>query len=125
MNATARLRRRTQTAARTAVKALRYRTLSGQVAVLVDAGVLVQCSEFLRRLGVDEDAIRSLRSWFGRYAAKAWRAEAATEPRRSWILIDGHWMHVAVYAPNSSALSSAVASYKRLVALNLSYELVA
>ncbi|MBT2430557.1 hypothetical protein J7F02_34545 [Streptomyces sp. ISL-112] len=116
---------RTHQAARTTTKALNYRCLSGDIAVAVEGGRLIQCSEFLRRLGIGEDLIRSLRSWFGRYAAKAWRAGTMTEPRRVWTLIDGRWTHVAVYAPSSFALPAAVASYKRMAGLALSYELVA
>jgi len=123
MLATAKIRRRTQAAARTALKALRYRAISGDIAVLVDTGRLIQGSEFLRRLGIDEDTVRSLRSWFGRYAAKAWRAVTATEPRKIWALIDGHWTHVGVYEPNSFAFPAAVASYKRMAKLDLAYEL--
>jgi hypothetical protein len=125
MLATAKLRRRTKAAARTAVKALRYRCISGIVAVLVDGGQLIQGSEFLRRLGIEEDLIRSLRSWFGRYAAKAWRAATDSEPRKVWTLIDGHWAHVAVYEPDSFAFPAAVTSYKRMAKLNLNYELTA
>jgi hypothetical protein len=42
MLATAKIRRRTQAAARTAPKALRYRAISGDIAVLVDASRLVR-----------------------------------------------------------------------------------
>jgi hypothetical protein len=125
MNATIRSIRNTHQAARTTHRALNYRTLSGTIAVLVDAGRLIQCSEFLRRLGLDEDTIRSLRSWFGRYAAKAWRKTTHSEPRKVWTLIDGRWTHVAVYRPNSFALPAAVASYKRMAALGLTFELAA
>lgn len=125
MIATAKLRRRTNTAARTTTRALGYRTLSGIIASLVATGRLIQCSEFLRRLGLEEDLIRSLRSWFGRYATKAWRTATDSEPRKVWTLIDGRWTHVAVYAPGSFAFPAAVASYKRMAKLNLSYELTA
>jgi hypothetical protein len=125
MNTTAKLRRRTNTAARTANRALGYRTLSGIVATLVDTGRLIQCSEFLRRLGLDEDLIRSLRSWFGRYATKAWRAATDSNPLKVWTIIDGRWTHVAVYEPDSFAFPAAVASYKRMAKLNLNYELTA
>jgi hypothetical protein len=125
MNATIRTITRSHQAARTISKALAYRTLSGIVAVDLEAGRVIQCSEFLRRLGIDEDIIRSLRSWFGRYAAKAWRKTTHGEPRKVWTLIDGRWTHVAVYRPNSFALPAAVASYKRMAALGLTFELAA
>ncbi|MFD9564367.1 hypothetical protein [Streptomyces sp. NPDC059994] len=117
--------RRTITAALQASRALGYRTLSGIVASDLQAGRVIQCSEFLRRLGLDEDLIRSLRSWFGRYAAKAWRTGTMTEPRKVWALIDDRWTHVAVYQPNSFALPAAVTSYKRMAGLGLTYELTA
>lgn len=117
--------RNTHHAARNTSRALGYRTLSGIIAVLVDAGRLIQCSEFLRRLGLDEDLIRSLRSWFGRYAAKAWRKTTHSEPRKVWTIIDGRWTHVAVYEPDSFVFPAAVASYKRMAKLNLNYELTA
>lgn len=125
MNRRLRTVRQTIRAARTTSKALAYRTLSGIVAVDLEAGRVIQCSEFLRRLGIDEDTIRSLRSWFGRYAAKAWRKTTRSEPRKVWTLIDGRWTHVAVYRPNSFALPAAVASYKRMAALGLTFELAA
>ena len=125
MTAATRTRRNTLRTARTATRALGYRTLSGIVAAHVAVGRLIQCSEFLRRLGLDEDLIRSLRSWFGRYATKAWRTATTTEPRKVWTLIDGRWTHVAVYEPDSFAFPAAIASYKRMAKLNLNYELTA
>lgn len=123
--ATTRTIRRTIRAALGATWALGYRALSGRIATDVAAGRLIQCSEFLRRLGLDEDTIRSLRSWFGRYAAKTWRATSGSEPRKVWALIDGRWTHVAVYEPNSFAFPAAIASYKRMRTLNLHFELAA
>lgn len=125
MTAATRTRRNTLRTAATTTRALGYRTLSGIIASLVATGRLIQCSEFLRRLGLEEDLIRSLRSWFGRYATKAWRTATDSEPRKVWTLIDGRWTHVAVYAPGSFAFPAAVASYKRMAKLNLSYELTA
>ncbi|GAA3032558.1 hypothetical protein FHS39_002547 [Streptomyces olivoverticillatus] len=102
---------------------LRYRVLSGSVAADVAAGRLIQCSTFLTRLGLDEQQVRSYRSWFGRYAAKAWRATNGTEPQRVWALIDSHWTHVAVYPPTSPVFAIAIESYKRMAALGLRFEL--
>lgn len=125
MTAAARTRRNTLRTAVTTSRALGYRTLSGIVAAHVENGRLIQCSEFLRRLGLDEDLIRSLRSWFGRYATKAWRTATDSNPLKVWTLIDGRWTHVAVYQPSSFAFPAAVSSYKRMAKLNLSYELTA
>ncbi|MGW3196315.1 hypothetical protein ACWDBD_17350 [Streptomyces sp. NPDC001118] len=124
MNAAAQLRR-THHAAQSVIEALAYRVLSGETVVQLEAGAVIQCSEFLRRLGLDEDTIRSLRSWFGRYAAKAWRTVTGCEPVKVWALIDGRWTHVAVYAPASPVFPAAVASYKRMAQYNLAYQLVA
>jgi hypothetical protein len=54
MLATAKIRRRTQAAARTAPKALRYRAISGDIAALVDAGTLVRTGDILARLGASD-----------------------------------------------------------------------
>lgn len=101
---------------RTAVqtsKALGYRTLSGQVAVLVDAGHLVRTGDVLERLG--GDLPDGQQSWYGRHVAKAYRAaHDGADAVRVWARhrTTGRWIHVFVYAPADPALLAGLRSYK-------------
>lgn len=84
MNAKTRTRRNDLHAARTISKALAYRTLSGIVATLVDAGRLIRTGDLLDRLGAD-DLPDGQRSWYGRHAAKAYRtANDGAAPIQVW-----------------------------------------
>jgi hypothetical protein len=106
--------RRTIAAALTASKALKYRTLSGTVAVLVDAGRLVRTGDILDRLGAD-DLKDGQRSWFGRHVAKAYRAaNDGADAIRVWAQhrTTGRWIHVHVYNPAEPALYAGLRSYK-------------
>lgn len=123
MNRTARTR---WIAAATAVsRPLAFTVLNGIYDLLVNAGQLIQGSTFLARLGLTDEQIRSTRSWFGRYAAQAWRTCEHSEPRRVWADIDGHWTAVAVYEPTSPAFPAAVRAYKRLRTLLPTFDLAA
>lgn len=113
------------TAATTVSRPLAYTALNGIYAALVAAGQLIQGSTFLTRLGLTDEQIRSTRSWFGRYAAKAWRTSEHTEPRQIWADIDGRWIEVAVYEPTSPVFPAAVRSYKRLRTLLPTFDLCA
>src|SRR5256885_2264743 len=105
MIVTAKLRRRTQAAARTAPKALRYRAISGDIAVLVDAGQLVRTGDILARLGAS-DLKDGYQSWYGRHVKKAHIAATGTDPVRVWAQhrTTGKWIHVHVYSPFDIAL---------------------
>ena len=113
MIATAKLRRRTNTAARTATRALGYRTLSGIVAALVDTGRLIRTGDFLDRIG-GGDLPDGQKSWFGRHAAKAYRTATGTEPLKVWARhrTTGRWIHVNVFGPIDPALYAGLRSYK-------------
>ena len=113
MIATAKLRRRTNTAARTATRTLGYRTLSGIVASLVATGRLVKTGDFLDRIG-GGDLPDGQKSWFGRHAAKAYRAATGAEPLKVWARhrTTGRWIHVNVFGPIDPALYAGLRSYK-------------
>lgn len=113
MTAATRTRRNTlRTAART-TKALGYRTLSGLIAIHVDAGRLIRTGDFLNRIG-GSDLPDGQQSWFGRHVAKAYRAATGREPLRVWAQhrTTGRWIHVAVYGPIDPALYAGLRSYK-------------
>lgn len=114
MLTTAKLRRRTQTAARTAVKALYYRAISGDIAALVDNGRLVRTGDILERLGA-ADLKDGYKSHYGKHVAKAYRAARETEPVRVWAQhrTTGKWVHVFVYSPFEIALYIGLVTYKR------------
>ncbi|MEU9670383.1 hypothetical protein AB0E25_33380 [Streptomyces bobili] len=113
MIATAKLRRRTNTAARTTTRALGYRTLSGIVAALVDTGRLIRTGDFLARIG-GGDLPDGQQSWFGRHTAKAYRAATGAEPLKVWAQhrTTGRWIHVNVFNPIDPALYAGLRTYK-------------
>ena len=113
MIATAKLRRRTNTAARTTTRTLGYRTLSGIVASLVATGRLVKTGDFLDRIG-GGDLRDGQRSWFGRHVAKAYRAANGGDAVRVWSQhrTTGKWIHVLVYGAIDPALYAGLRSYK-------------
>lgn len=114
MNATIRTITRSHRAALGTTKHLAYRTLSGIVAALVDAGHLIRTGDLLDRLGAD-DLLDGHRSWYGRHAAKAYRAaNDGASAIRVWAQhrTTGKWIHVFVYNPLDRALYVALQSYK-------------
>lgn len=113
MNAKTRTRRNTLRIAATTTRALGYRTLSGIVAVLVDSGRLVRTGDFLERVG-GGDLKDGVQSWFGRHAAKAYRAATGSEPLKAWAQhrTTGRWIHVNVFNPIDDALYTALDTYK-------------
>lgn len=113
MHVTAKLRSRTTAAARTAVKALRYRCISGIVAVLVDQGRLVRTGDALDRFG-GGDLPDGQQSWYGRHVVKAYRKVHGGDPVRVWARhrTTGRFVHVYVYAPADPALLAGLHSYK-------------
>ncbi|GGS41573.1 hypothetical protein F2B00_03595 [Streptomyces parvus] len=105
---------RIHTAARHTAKALRYRCLSGLIAVAVDAGTLIRVSTYLTGLGLDDEFIDRYGSPFGKHVVKAHRADGRGEPVRVWICnARGRYVHVFAYRPGDQALHAAVASYAR------------
>ncbi|MET9517432.1 hypothetical protein [Streptomyces sp. NPDC002994] len=105
--------RRTIRAAAAASKALAYRTLSGIIAVHVDAGRLIRTGDFLDRIG-GSDLPDGQKSWFGRHVAKAYRAANGAEPLKVWAQhrTTGRWIHVNVVGPIDLALYEALRTYK-------------
>ncbi|WP_367134484.1 MULTISPECIES: hypothetical protein [Streptomyces] len=119
--------RRTIAAARTAAKALGYRTLSGRIAHLVDTGRLVRTGDLLDRLGADH-LLDGLRSWYGRHVAKAYRAtHLGADAIKVWAQhrTTGKWIHVHVYAPTDPALITALGTYSATRDLDLDLQLAA
>lgn len=114
MKATIRTITRSHRAARTTSKALAYRTLSGIIATHVDAGRLIRTGDFLARIG-GGDLPDGQQSWYGRHAAKAYRAaNDGAVPIRVWAQhrTTGKWIHVFVYGPLDQALYTALQTYK-------------
>lgn len=110
----AKVRRRSVAAARTAIKAVFYRCLSGDIAVAVDQGHLVRTGDLLDRLGAD-DLKDGQRSWYGRHTAKAYRAmNLGADAIKVWAQhrTTGKWIHVHVYKPTDPALYVALTTYK-------------
>jgi hypothetical protein len=113
MLVTAKLRRRTKAAACTAVKALRYRCISGIVAVLVDGGQLIRTGDHLDRVG-GSDLPDGMKSWYGRHVAKAYRQVHGGDAIKVWVQhrTTGRWVHVFVYNPAEPALLAGLRSYR-------------
>jgi hypothetical protein len=100
-------------AASSTAKALAYRTLSGVIAVLVDAGQLIRTGDFLQRIG-GQDLPDGQQAWFGRHVAKAYRNTHGGDTVRVWARhrTTGKWIHVYVYNPGDDALHTALHTYK-------------
>lgn len=113
MNAATRTRRNTLRVAVTTSRALGYRTLSGIVAALVETGRLVRTGDFLSRIG-GGNLPDGQQSWFGRHAAKAYRAANGAEPLKVWARhrTTGRYVHVNVYGVVDDALYAGLQSYK-------------
>jgi hypothetical protein len=118
VNATARkLIARTRAAIQTAVRicrAARYTALNGPLGDQLANGQLIQASTYLRTLGLEEWAVRSTRSHFGKKVKAAHLAATGTAPLMAWVMVDDRWMRVCVYAPQDPALAAAVDAYPRL-----------
>ncbi|MEU1434031.1 hypothetical protein ABZ438_08020 [Streptomyces sp. NPDC005786] len=113
MRITAQLRR-IHTAARTTTKALAYRCRSGLIASAVEQGTLIRTGDLLDRLGAD-DLKDGQKSWYGRHAAKAYRAaHLGADAVKVWAQhrTTGRWVHVFVYTPTDPALYTALTTYK-------------
>ena len=112
MHATAKLRSRTKAAACTAAKALRYRCISGIVAVLIDQGRLVRTGDALDRFG--GGLPDGQQAWYGRRVAKTYRKVHGGDAVRVWSQhrTTGKWIHPFVYNPADPALLAGLRSYK-------------
>ena len=106
--------RRVHREARTMPKALRYRALSGQIILAVEAGALVRTGDILDRLGAS-DLKDGYQSWYGRHVKKAYVAATGSEPVRCWVQhrTTGKWIHVHVYSPFDIALYIGLVTYKQ------------
>ncbi|MBH0243938.1 hypothetical protein I3W98_15450 [Streptomyces cavourensis] len=105
---------RIHTAARQVSKALRYRCLSGDIAVAVEQGTLIRTGDLLDRLGAD-DLKDGQKAWYGRHTAKAYRAaHLGADAVKVWAQhrTTGKWIHVHVYNPTDPALYTALTTYK-------------
>ncbi|WP_406145027.1 hypothetical protein [Streptomyces anulatus] len=104
----------THRAARHMTKALKYRCLSGLIAVAVDAGTLIKTGDMLDRLGAD-DLKDGFKSWYGRHVKKAYIAANGQPPVMVWAQhrTTGRWIHVAAYQPLDQALFIGLATYKQ------------
>lgn len=113
MTAAARTRRNTLRTATHTSHALGYRTLSGIIASWVATGRLITVGTFLDRIG-GNDLPDGKRSWFGRFAKKAYRAANGGDPIRVWAQhrTTGRWNHVCTYGPIDDALYTALTTYK-------------
>lgn len=113
MNARARTRRNDLYAAAATSRALGYRTLSGLVAAAVEAGRLITVGTFLDRIG-GRDLPDGKRSWFGRHAKAAYRAQHGSNPIKVWSQhrTTGRWNHVHAYGPIDEALYEGLFAYK-------------
>lgn len=113
MNACTRTRRNSLRASAATTKALGYRTLSGNIAALVESGRLVRTGDFLDRVG-GSDLPDGQKSWFGRHVAKAYRAVTGRDALKVWAQhrTTGKWIHVHVYGPIDEVLYIGLRSYK-------------
>ncbi|MFF8299554.1 hypothetical protein ACF07M_29900 [Streptomyces globisporus] len=104
----------THRAARHTAKALRYRCLSGLIAIAVDTGTLIRTGDMLDRLGAD-DLKDGFKSWYGRHVKKAYIAANGHPPVMVWAQhrTTGKWIHVAAYQPLDRALFVGLATYKQ------------
>jgi hypothetical protein len=113
MLVTAKLRRRTKAAARTAPKALRYRVINGIIGALVETGRLIRTGDFLDRIG-GGDLKDGQKSWFGRHVAKAYRTATGRDAFKVWAQhrTTGKWIEVHVYGAIDKALYAGLQAYR-------------
>jgi hypothetical protein len=113
MIATAKIRRRTNTAARSASRALGFRTLSGLIAAAVEQGKLIRTGDFLQRIG-GGGLPDGQQSWYGRHTKKAYKAQHGGDPIKVWARhrTTGRWIHVHVYGPIDECLYAGLRTYK-------------
>jgi hypothetical protein len=113
VKATAKLRHRNTTQARTAGRHIQYATLNGRLQAQLTRGAIIRTGDILTALGLG-DLPDGKQSWYGRHAAKAYRTARGTDPRRAWVQhrTTARWITVYVYSPTDPALTTALYSYK-------------
>lgn len=85
----------------------------GVLYTTISAG-MVLARTYMTGRGVDQDFANRYGSPFGRTAAKVYRTEHGTEPRKAWSNVNGKWRRVNGFLPAESAvLDVAFATYKR------------
>ncbi|MEU2800264.1 hypothetical protein [Streptomyces sp. NPDC007117] len=98
-------RHRRIAAAATVDKAVLYTTIS--------AGMIL-ARRYLTARGIDQAFADQYGSPFGRTAAKVYRTEMGTEPRKAWSNVHGKWRRVNGFLPTETAvLDKAFVTYKR------------
>jgi hypothetical protein len=79
----------------------------------ISAGMLL-ARKYLTGRGVDQAFADRYGSAYGRTAAKLYRAEHGTEPRKAWSNVNGTWRRVNGFLPAETAvLDKAFTTYKR------------
>lgn len=85
----------------------------GVLYATISAG-MVLARPYLTGRGIDQGFADRYGSAYGRTAAKVYRAEHGTEPRKAWSNVNGKWRRVNGYLPTETAvLDTAFATYKR------------
>ncbi|WP_411097192.1 hypothetical protein [Streptomyces sp. 020-2-3H-GM] len=98
-------RHRRIAAAATVDKAVLYTTIS--------AGMIL-ARRYLTSRGIDQAFADQYGSPFGRTAAKIYRTETGTEPRKAWSNVHGKWRRVNGFLPaDTPVLDKAFVTYKR------------
>jgi hypothetical protein len=113
VKATAKLRHRNTTQARTANTHTQYATLNGKLQAQLTRGAIIRTGDILTALGLG-DLPDGKQSWYGRHAAKAYRTARGLDPRRVWVQhrTTARWIAVYVYSPADPALTTALYTYK-------------
>ncbi len=112
MKATAKLRHRNTTQARTTNRHTQYATLNGHLQAQLTRGAIIRTGDILTALGLTLPD--GQQSWYGRHTAKAYRTTTGTNPRRAWVQhrTTSRWIQVYVYSPADPALTTALYTYK-------------
>ncbi|MFF7158094.1 hypothetical protein [Streptomyces sp. NPDC008139] len=85
----------------------------GLAYMTVSAGMLL-ARKYLVGRGVDQDFADRYGSAYGRTAAKLYRTDHGTEPRKAWSNVNGRWRRVNGYLPAEAAvLDKAFVTYPR------------
>jgi len=91
----------------------------GVLYTAISAGMIL-ARAFLTSRGTTAEFADRYGSAFGRTAAKTYRQQRGTEPRRAWSLVNGVWRRVMGYRPEDlPVLDTALARYPRTAHLAL------
>ncbi len=112
MHTTAKARRRTIAAARTANTHTQYAALNGWLQAALNRSQIIRTGDMLTRLGITLPD--GQQSWYGRHVKTAHRNATGTNPIRVWAQhrTSGRWIQVHAYTPDNPALTAALWSYK-------------